>query len=162
VYQDSLFSTSFPTFVVCRLFNDGHSDSMRWSSLWFWFAFLLMVSNIEHLFTCLCAVCSVTQSCSTLWDLMARLLCPWRVPRQEYWSGLPFPSPGDLPDPRIEPVSLVPSALAGRFFTTVPIGHLYIFFGKISVQIFHLFLIGLLGCFLNIELSELCIYIFLY
>ena len=35
--------------------------------------------------------------------------------KQEYWSGLPFPSPGDLPDPGIEPVS---PALAGRFFTT--------------------------------------------
>ena len=40
--------------------------------------------------------------------------------RQEYWSGLPFPSPGDLSYPGIEPVSLVPPALAGRFFTTVP------------------------------------------
>ena len=38
-------------------------------------------------------------------------------PRQEYWSGLPFPSPGDLPDSGIEPVS---PALAGGFFTTVP------------------------------------------
>ena len=36
-------------------------------------------------------------------------------PRQEYWNGLPFPSPGDLPDPGIEPAS---PALAGRFFTT--------------------------------------------
>ena len=35
--------------------------------------------------------------------------------RQEYWSGLPFPSPGDLPDPAIEPVS---PALTGRFSTT--------------------------------------------
>ena len=35
--------------------------------------------------------------------------------RQEYWSGLPFPSPGDIPDPGIEPMSLM---LAGRFFTT--------------------------------------------
>ena len=35
--------------------------------------------------------------------------------RQEYWSGLPFLSPGDLPNARIEPVS---PALAGRFFTT--------------------------------------------
>ena len=43
-------------------------------------------------------------------------------PRQEYWSGLPFPSPGDLPNPRIEPASLVSPALAGRFFTTVPPG----------------------------------------
>jgi len=33
---------------------------------------------------------------------------------QEYWSGLPFPSPGDLPNPGIEPASL---ALAGGFFT---------------------------------------------
>ena len=39
--------------------------------------------------------------------------------RQEHWSGLPFPFPGDLPDPRIEPES---PALAGRFFTTAPPG----------------------------------------
>ena len=39
--------------------------------------------------------------------------------RQEYWSGLLSPSPGDLPDPGIEPVS---PALAGRFFTTEPPG----------------------------------------
>ena len=38
--------------------------------------------------------------------------------RQEYWSGLPLPSPGDLPDPKIEPTSLKSSALAGGFFTT--------------------------------------------
>ena len=37
--------------------------------------------------------------------------------RQEYWSGLPFPTPGDLPSPEIEPES---PALAGRFFTMVP------------------------------------------
>ena len=38
--------------------------------------------------------------------------------RQEYWSGLPFPTPGKFPDPGIEPMSLVYPALAGRFFTT--------------------------------------------
>ena len=40
--------------------------------------------------------------------------------KQEYWSGLPFPTPGDIPDPRIEPVYLASPALAGRFFTTIP------------------------------------------
>jgi len=40
-------------------------------------------------------------------------------PRQEYWSGLPFPSPGDYPDPGIDLASL---ALAGRFFTSEPPG----------------------------------------
>ena len=40
------------------------------------------------------------------------------VSRQEYWSGLPFPSPGDRPDPGIEPGCLRSPALAGEFFTT--------------------------------------------
>ena len=39
---------------------------------------------------------------------------------QEYWSGLPFPTTGDLSDPGIEPASLEP--LAGRFFTTEALG----------------------------------------
>ena len=42
--------------------------------------------------------------------------------RQEYWSGSPFPSPGDLPSPGMESMSLSSSALAGRFFATVPPG----------------------------------------
>ena len=54
-------------------------------------------------------------------------MTPWAVahqaplsmgfPRQAYWSGLPFPSPGDLPDPGIEPMSPASPALAGGFFT---------------------------------------------
>ena len=44
-------------------------------------------------------------------------------PRQEYWSGLPLPAPGDLPDPEIEPV---PPALAGGFFTIVLPGKHYL------------------------------------
>ena len=38
--------------------------------------------------------------------------------RQEYWSGLPCPPPGHLPDPGMEPMSLVSLVLAGSFFTT--------------------------------------------
>ena len=54
---------------------------------------------------------------------------PWTVahqaplslgfPRQEYWSRLPFPSPGDLPDPEIKPASPIP---AGGFFSAEPPG----------------------------------------
>ena len=43
-------------------------------------------------------------------------------PEQEYWSGLPLPPPGDLPDPGIKPVS---PALAGGFFITAPPGKPY-------------------------------------
>ena len=38
--------------------------------------------------------------------------------KQEYWNGLLFPPPGDLPNPGIEPASFRSPALAGRFFTT--------------------------------------------
>ena len=65
-------------------------------------------------------LCCCADLCPNLWPhgpWPARLLCPWRFSRQEYWSGLPFPPPGDIPDPGIKPVS---PALAGRFFTTEP------------------------------------------
>ena len=42
--------------------------------------------------------------------------------RQEYWSGLPFPTPGDLPEPGIEPTFLPSPALAGGLFTTSTTG----------------------------------------
>ena len=62
------------------------------------------------------------QSCLTLCDPMDYIArqAPlfMRFPRREYWSGLPCPPPDDLPDPGIEPTSLMSSALAGRFFTS--------------------------------------------
>ena len=66
-------------------------------------------------------------SCSVVSDSLrphglkpARLLGPWDVLRQEYKSELPFPTPGDLPDPRIELKTPASPAPAGGFFTTMP------------------------------------------
>ena len=56
------------------------------------------------------------QSCPNLckpWTLACQALLFKEFSRQEYWSGLPFPTPGDLPDPGIESVSLVFPALTG-------------------------------------------------
>ena len=53
--------------------------------------------------------------CATPWTAAYQAPPSLGFSRQEHWSGLPFPSPGDLPDPGIEPMS---PALAGRFFTT--------------------------------------------
>ena len=66
-------------------------------------------------------VCSAAQSCLTLCNSVG--CSPRGSPvmgfsRQEYWIGWPFSSPVDLPNPGIEPASLVSPALAGRFFTT--------------------------------------------
>ena len=56
----------------------------------------------------------------TLWTVARRTPLSMQFPRQEYWSGLPFPSPGDLPNPEIEPAFpavQVVSCIAGRFST---------------------------------------------
>ena len=61
------------------------------------------------------------QSCLTLcdpMDLQPAGHLSMGFSRQEYWSGLPCPPPGDLPDPGIEPESLVSPALADGFFIT--------------------------------------------
>ena len=54
----------------------------------------------------------------TLWIIAHQPPLSMGFPRQEYWSGLSFASPGDIPDPGIEPAFLASLALAGRFFTT--------------------------------------------
>ena len=53
----------------------------------------------------------------TPWTIAHQAPQSVEFPRQEYWNGLPCPPPGDLPDPRIKPASLMSLALAGRFST---------------------------------------------
>ena len=55
---------------------------------------------------------------ATPWTVARQAPLCTRFPRPSYWSGLPSPTPGDLPDPGIEPASFMSPALAGRFFIT--------------------------------------------
>ena len=55
---------------------------------------------------------------ATLWTVTHQDPLFMGLSRQEYWSGLPCPPPGDLPNPGTEPTSLMSPALAGSFFTT--------------------------------------------
>ena len=95
----------------------------------------LVAYNGQHLIVtsvcwgvCVC-VCVCARTCTRALSHVRLFVTPWTIahqalsmgfPRQDYWSGLPFPSPGDLPDPGIKPVSPVSPTLAGRFFTTAP------------------------------------------
>ena len=54
---------------------------------------------------------------ATLWTVAGQALLSMGFSRQESWSGLPCPPPGDLPDSGIKPEFLISSALAGWFFT---------------------------------------------
>ena len=73
----------------------------------------------------MCVLCSVmSNSFVTPWTLAQQAPLSMGFSRQEYWSGLLFPPPGDLPDPGIEPTSPASPALAGGFFTSKPPGKL--------------------------------------
>ena len=61
---------------------------------------------------------SYVQLLGTLWTIACQVSLSMGFSRQEYWSGLPCPPPGDLSDPGIKLASLMSLALAGRFFTT--------------------------------------------
>ena len=60
---------------------------------------------------------SVVSDTEIPWTAACQALLSMGFSRQECWSGLPCPPPGDYPDPRIEPASLFSPVLAGRFFT---------------------------------------------
>ena len=78
---------------------------------------------IRYLLQCVCVcVLSDVQLFATPWTIACQAPLSMDFFRQEYWSGLPFPTPGVLSDPRTEPPPPVTPALASTFFTTVPLG----------------------------------------
>ena len=67
---------------------------------------------------CLLSHFSRVQLFATLWTVAHQASLSIGFSRQGYWNGLPFPPPEDLPNPGIEPVSLMSPALVSVFFTT--------------------------------------------
>ena len=61
--------------------------------------------------------CSVVSNSAITWTIVLQAPLFMGFSRQEYWSGLPCPLPGDLPDPGIELASLMSPKLEGGFFT---------------------------------------------
>ena len=101
-----------------------------------------------HVHVCMCVLQTCTcvvfnDICRVVVSVLRRaqlFVPPWtadhqappsmRFSRQEYCSGLPFPTPGDLPNSGIKPTSLASPALAGRFFTTEPPGESFVLINK--------------------------------
>ena len=83
---------------------------------------LKLASSDRFKLVCVCAcmlsLFSGVQLCVTLWAIACQVALSMGFSRQEYWSGLPCSSPGDLPYPGIKSASLRSLALAVRFFTT--------------------------------------------
>ena len=80
---------------------------------------LVVPPKAKHVYACVLSHFSHVQLFVTLWTVASQALQSMGFSRQEYWSGLPCPSPGDLPDSGTEPAA---PTLADRFFTTEPAG----------------------------------------
>ena len=98
----------------CLMVQNKHRIRVVW----------LLKKSLSFWKVCVC-VCVFVCACSHVWLFVAPCTVTHQsppsmgFPRQAYWSVLPFPSPGDLPDPGIQPVS---PELPGGFFTTEPPG----------------------------------------
>ena len=63
-------------------------------------------------------LCSVASDCAAPWTVVHQASLPMEFSKQKYWSGMPFPTPGNLSEPGIEPCLPQASCIAGGFFTT--------------------------------------------
>ena len=96
------------------LVDKGEWSGRKWTSMPSWsFSLAIHVKKVAR------NGCSVMSDSVTPWTVAHPAPLSIGFPRQEYWSGLPFPSPGDLPGPGIKPTS---PAWADRFLTTEPLG----------------------------------------
>ena len=81
-------------------------------------SFWIPIQPAVKITVCVCVSLSVLSDSFNLVDDVCQAPLSMGFSRQEYWSGLPFPPPGNLPDQGIEPKSLMSPALAAVFFTT--------------------------------------------
>ena len=129
MFTDSLKTNAFEQMSKW----ENMSSSGKWNRYYhelFFYCLILLCSprTVISIVECVCVLARVcTLSLSVVFDF---LWPPWTVARQaplsmefsrqEYWSGLPFPTPGDLPDPVVEPASLMAPELASGFCSTEP------------------------------------------
>ena len=80
---------------------------------------LVVLTFLNHKTKCIYYICAYAQSLNSVllfrtpWTIAHQAPLSMGLSLQEYWSGLPFPTPGDLPNPGMEPTSPVSPTLAG-------------------------------------------------
>ena len=82
--------------------------------------------------------CVLTVLLVTRWTVAGQAPLSMAFSRQKCWSGLPYPASGDLPDPRIKPLSLMSHVLGDGFFTTSTTGEAFskTYFAQTSPYVF--------------------------
>ena len=90
--------------------------------MFYMFLLHMLINYLVHV--CVLSRFSCVQLFATLWTVARQAALPMGFSRQDYWSALPCPSPGQLPKPGTEPTPLRSPALVSGFFITEPSGSL--------------------------------------
>ena len=104
----SIYSTHYIYTMLCELMchlDLNKAGRKKRNCYIYIFAFVVQLLGCVQIFV-------------ALWSVAHQIPLFMDFPRQEYWSGLPFPPPGDLSHPRTKSTSLTSPAVAGGFFTT--------------------------------------------
>ena len=108
-----------------------------------------IIGNSISIYSIAC-VLSRVQLFATLWPVVLQTPLSMEFSRQEYWSGWPFPSPGNLPDPGIELETLASPALECRFFSSwATRGVLCVTYFFLLVLLFERKIYPRKGCYIN-------------
>ena len=149
---------SYATLLDCELHKDG-GLCLFWAQL-----VRLTSGRVPDVLWVHAQSLSCVPLFATPWTVAYQALLSMGYPRQEYWSGLPFPFPGDLPHPGIKPASPEFPALAGGFFATEPPGK-HLIHWRCSIQYLltwskavYFNLILPLFCFLAAKVFPFCAY----
>ena len=97
------------------------------------------LNHSDRYIVCACVLSHVWLLAS-LWTVAFQTPLSIGFSRQKYWNGLPVPPPGDLPDPGIKLQSPASLILAGRFFTSEPLGKPLVYNGSFLNSLFYFFL----------------------
>ena len=118
-----IFQAIIPEWVAIS-FNRAFShpgiepESPAWQVDFFFFFFTTELPGKSIMIICVLSHFSRVRLCVTLWTVACQASPSMGFSKQEYWSGLPCPFPGDFPDLGSNPGSLTSLALTGSFFTT--------------------------------------------
>ena len=108
--------------VAGGCWGPGMKGTDSGQTTWMWIQPPSLRSSVTYWRSIMCEVCVLSPTLVTPWTIAHQALLSMGFSRQECWSGLPCPSPGDLPDPGIKLMSLAFPASADGFFTTVSPG----------------------------------------
>ena len=117
-------------FLFFHLSNEGHFSGCHFWTVFNISVYVCMWTYIFILYIYIyiytLSLFSHVQLYATPWTVVHQAPLSMEFSRQNYWSGLPCPSPGDLPNPGIELTSLTSPSLAGGFFTNWESTYIYI------------------------------------